>query len=179
MFDWIEIFFSFSFIFIYLLEEEMWKRWKVTIPLNRLEKSFSRGSGNGGQNLHASHSRCLIKFNLFISADWLPHAVREVFYRQYGDFVSPRGTVVIAREDSRSASDNEKLAVKQLQAMLDKAEELACAAEEKLKNTSNFSTEQERIKASKSQDQIQRYKDRMLFSKRMRSHVKSTRQQRD
>lgn len=144
---------------------------KVHIPLSRVSRLFSRGSGNGGQNLHASHSRCLLKFNIN-SADWLPLRVRESFIRNNGQFISPKGTVVIVREDTRSPADNEKLAVGQLQAMLDKALE---AAEDARPAETVHVTEQERIKSTKTNAQIQRYRDTMRMEKRIRSETKRNR----
>lgn len=146
------------------------RRWKVYIPLPRIERSFSRGSGNGGQNLHASHSRCLLKFNIN-SADWLSVKVRDSFLELYGEFVTPRGTVVVVREETRSPSDNEKLAIKQLQTMLDKAEELSLVDRTKVE----YVTEQERIKSNKTDAQIARYKERTLRDKKLRSQVKRNR----
>lgn len=151
-------------------KQMMYKRWKVTIPLNRIERLFSRGSGNGGQNLHASHSRCLLKFNIN-SADWVPLSVRNTFIESFGEYISPRGTVVIVREDTRSPTDNEKLAVKQLQSMLDKAEELSLVE----RDDREFITEQERIKSTKTKRQVERYKDRMLDEKRIKSQTKQSR----
>ena len=145
-------------------------RCKVTIPLSRLERHFSRGSGHGGQNLHASHSRCLLKFNI-TTADWIPLKVRNAFLQQFGEFVSSKGTVVIVREDTRSPSDNEKLAIKQLESMLDKSEELSLAETEHIE----YSTEQDRIKAGKTYSQVLRYRERTLNEKKMRSDVKRNR----
>ena len=145
-------------------------RWKIDIPLSRIERLFSRGSGNGGQNLHASNSRCQIKFDMN-TAEWIPLKVRHAFLEQYGNFVSSKGVVIITREDTRSPSDNEKLAIKQLQSMLDKSEELSMVERQDIE----YETEQERIKSSKTKSQIARYKDRMLKEKKLRSEVKRNR----
>lgn len=152
----------------------MLRRWKVTIPTGRIQSLFSRGSGNGGQNLHASNSRCMLKFNIN-SAEWIPLSVRNAFIQIHGEHISPRGTVVIVREDTRSASDNQKLALRQLQAMLDKAEEVSLID----KSDTKYETELDKIKSTKSEAQIQRYKDRMLEEKRLKSQVKRNRGSRD
>ena len=146
-------------------------RWKVHIPHARVDRSFSRGSGNGGQNLHASNSRCLLKFDIN-TADWIPLKVRNVFVEQFGSHISSKGTVVIVREDTRSATDNEKLAFKQLQTMLDKCEEIARRPPP---DDTEYATESERIKANKSISQIERHKDRVIGSKKNRSNVKQLR----
>lgn len=145
---------------------------KIHIPLSRVQRLFSRGSGNGGQNLHASNSRCLLKFNINETGDWLPLKIREIFISQYGQYISPRGTVVIVREDTRSAKDNEKLAIGELQSLLDKCEEIA--ADERPPEP-QFETELERVKASRSAAQQARYKNRLLEEKRLRSEVKRNR----
>lgn len=147
------------------------RRGKVDIPQSRVERLFSRGSGNGGQNLHASNSRCLLKFNIN-TADWIPLKIRNVFITQFGSHISSKGTVVIVREDSRSAADNEKLAFKQLQTMLDKCEEIA---QRPPPDDTDHPNEAERIKASKSVSQIERHKDRVIGSKKTRSDVKQHR----
>lgn len=152
----------------------MLRRWRVTIPSGRIQSLFSRGSGNGGQNLHASNSRCMLKFNLD-SADWIPLSVRNAFTKIHGDYVSSRGTVVIVREDTRSAADNQKLAMKQLQSMLDQAEEVSLIEKPDIVHE----TELGKIKSMKSEAQIQRYKDRMLEEKRLKSQVKRNRANRD
>jgi protein subunit release factor B len=146
-------------------------RRKVDIPSTRVERLFSRGSGNGGQNLHASNNRCLLKFNIN-AADWIPVKVRSVFIAQFGSHISSKGTVVIVREDSRSAADNEKLALKQLQSMLDKCEEIA---QRPPPDDTDHVNELEKIKASKSASQIERHKDRVINSKKTRSNVKQHR----
>jgi CO dehydrogenase/acetyl-CoA synthase beta subunit len=97
--------------------------------------------------------------------------VRDSFLELYGEFVTPRGTVVVVREETRSPSDNEKLAIKQLQTMLDKAEELSLVDRTKVE----YVTEQERIKSNKTDAQIARYKERTLRDKKLRSQVKRNR----
>jgi protein subunit release factor B len=149
----------------------LWIRQKVNIPQARIDRSFSRGSGNGGQNLHASNSRCLLKFNLK-TAYWIPLKVRDVFVEQFGSHISSKGTVVIVREDTRSATDNEKLALKQLQSMLDKSEEIA---QRPPSDDTDHLTEVERIKSTKSMGQIERHKDRVIGFKKTRSDVKQHR----
>jgi protein subunit release factor B len=145
-------------------------RSKVNIPTSRIEKLFSRGSGNGGQNLHASHSRCQIKFDIN-AADWIPIRVKHIFLQQFGKFVTSKGIVVITREDTRSPSDNEKLAIKELQTMLDKSEALSLIERDDVQ----YETELERIKSTKTESQVARYKNRMLKEKKMRSDVKRNR----
>ena len=146
------------------------RRLKVNVPASKLEILFSRGSGNGGQNLHASNSRCLIKFNIN-KADWMPLTVRNAFLETFGDRVTGNGNVVIVREDTRSAADNQKLALRQLQAMVDKAEELSLVE----RPTEEFATERERIESTKSRAQLERYKRRTLEEKRKNSEVKRNR----
>ncbi len=146
-------------------------RRRVNIPQSRIDRSFSRVSGNGGQNLHASNSRCLLKFNIN-TADWIPLKVRDIFVQQFGSHISSKGTVVIVREDTRSATDNEKLALKQLQSMLDKCEEIA---QRPPSDDTDHLNEVERIKSTKSIGQIERHKDRLIGSKKTRSDVKQHR----
>lgn len=150
------------------------RRLKVNIPVGRLEFHFSRGSGNGGQNLHASNWRCLLKFNIN-EAQWIPLTIKNAFLETFGDSVTSRGNVVIVREDTRSAADNQKLAVRQLQGMLDKAEEISL--NEKPEET--FATERERIESTKTEAQIARYRQRILERKRKDSDVKRNRKSTD
>jgi protein subunit release factor B len=149
-------------------------RLKVHIPVSKLEIHFSRGSGNGGQNLHASNARCLLKFNIN-QADWIPLTVRNAFLETFGDAVTARGNVLIVREDTRSAADNQKLALKQLQTMFDKAEEISLME----KPDNNFATEKERIESTRTAAQIQRYRQRTLESKRRNSEEKRNRKKLD
>ena len=79
------------------------------------------------------------------------------------------------REDTRSAADNQKLAMKQLQSMLDQAEEVSQIEKPDIVHE----TELGKIKSTKSEAQIQRYKDRMLEEKRLKSQVKRNRANRD
>ena len=150
------------------------RRAKVNVPIGKLEFLFSRGSGNGGQNLHASNSRCMLKFNIN-KADWLPLPVKHAFLESFGNSITSRGNVVIVREDTRSATDNQKLALKQLQSMIDKAEELSLVE----RPDQTFSTEKERIESTKTAAQIARYKNRTLESKRRTSEVKRNRKPQD
>jgi hypothetical protein len=117
----------------------------------------------------------MIKFDIN-KADWIPLKVKNSFIELFGSSViSPKGIVVVVREDTRSATDNEKLALKQLQSMLDKAEELSMIERVKVE----YATEVHRIKSEKTEAQIHRYKDRVLTGKKMRSSVKKNRSNRD
>lgn len=115
----------------------------------------------------------MLKFNVN-TADWIPLRIRDVFVQQHGQFISPKGTLVIVREDTRSAADNEKLAIEQLRLMLEKADEIATEIENRPPEQ-NFETEQDRIRATKTATQIKRYKERVLLEKRFRSQVKENR----
>jgi protein subunit release factor B len=141
-------------------------RWKITIPTHKLDFRFSRGSGPGGQNLHASNSRCMLKFDIN-SALWIPESVRESFRVTYGKFISSNGIFVICREDTRSAEENRKLALSELQSMLDRAEVLSLSARD--------SIEQERVKLLRIHQQKEKNKTKTMIEKRRSSEVKRNR----
>ena len=101
--------------------------------------------------------------------------MREAFIQQYGQFITSKGTVVIIREDTRSPSDNEKLALKQPQEMLDKAEMSVKPLESQPPELVRHETEQLRIRSTKSEAQVSRYKDRTIRAKKLRSDTKRNR----
>lgn len=154
---------------------KIFARSKVDIPLSRIQKLFSRGSGNGGQNLHASHSRCMIKFDVY-DADWIPDNVKEQLLVQNGDIISSAGKLVIVREDARSPTDNEKLALNELRSRLNKAEQAAIDKAIRGEEV-DYKTQRESIESTKTEEQVAIYKKRVLEEKRKRSSVKSLRRE--
>lgn len=46
------------------------------IPINKLDISFCRSSGPGGQHLHKTNSKATVKIHL-ASADWIPKETRD------------------------------------------------------------------------------------------------------
>ena len=97
--------------------------------------------------------------------------MRNSFIELFGNFVSSRGMVTIVREDTRSPADNEKLAVKQLQSMLDKSEEIASREKDEVV----YNTEKDRIQAGKTERQVSRYNDRRIGEKKRNSLNKQNR----
>ena len=132
-------------------------RSPITIPLDRLEYSYSRSSGPGGQNVNKLNTRVEIRFHV-PSADWIPGAMRDRFFEQQRHRINKAGELVLSSQEHRTQLKNREDCLGKLKEALAQA-----AIVPKTRNMRVGLTEWE--------------KENRLKEKKKRSETKSSRRQ--
>lgn len=89
----------------------------ITIPEDKLEISFVRSSGAGGQNVNKLSTKVEIRFHV-MQADWMPVEVRERLSKQQNNRINKEGYMSITSQESRTQGQNRKAALDKLKAMV-------------------------------------------------------------
>ena len=92
----------------------------IVVPMDRIEFSFARSSGPGGQNVNKLNTKAEIRFHVK-SADWLPTAVRERLLQYQSNKVSKEGELIITSQEHRTQAKNKDDCVDKLKDMLAEA----------------------------------------------------------
>lgn len=90
------------------------------IPEEKLEISFSRSSGPGGQNVNKVNSKVEIRFHLD-TATWIPAVGRERLKTQWGHLVNRRGQFVLDCDEQRSQLANTRICLDRLRSLVTEA----------------------------------------------------------
>nr|CAG4642208.1 EOG090X0JCO [Eurycercus lamellatus] len=75
------------------------------IPMDRVEISYSRSSGPGGQNVNCVSTKTEIRFHLS-TADWIPEPIRVKFAEQAKNQLTRDGYFIVKSERTRSQQLN-------------------------------------------------------------------------
>ena len=86
----------------------------VPIPLDRLQISYVRSSGSGGQNVNKVNTQVQLRFHV-LSASWLPYEVRERL--QQHNRINKAGELLVACQEHRTQTQNQQQALKKLQVL--------------------------------------------------------------
>jgi peptidyl-tRNA hydrolase ICT1 len=89
----------------------------ITIPEDRLDISFVRSSGAGGQNVNKVNTKVDIRFHV-MDADWMPQEVRERLLQQQFNRINKEGILAIQSQEYRTQAQNRKAALAKLQDMV-------------------------------------------------------------
>lgn len=89
----------------------------VNIPEDRLEISFVRSSGSGGQNVNKLSTKVELRFHV-VDAEWIPNEVRERLSTQQANRINKEGYLSITSQESRTQGQNRKIAVEKLKTMV-------------------------------------------------------------
>lgn len=87
---------------------------------SELQFTTSRSSGPGGQHANKVETRVQVRFNVFQS-EILTEEERETIKTKYANKLTNEGDLIVACEDKRSQLKNKEIALKKLNAMLNKA----------------------------------------------------------
>ena len=69
----------------------------IKVPLNKLDLSFSRSSGPGGQNVNKVNTKADIRFKID-SADWIPDDVKQRLHELYGSYINKEGYLILVSQ---------------------------------------------------------------------------------
>jgi len=105
-------------------QNEAKETWKVPdyipIPEDRIDFSFVRSSGAGGQNVNKVNSQVQLRFHV-PTAFWIPHEVRQRLVSQFNSRINKDDFLIIAAQEHRTQTANRKEALSKLQAFLKQA----------------------------------------------------------
>mmetsp|Transcript_3613 Transcript_3613/g.8209 ORF Transcript_3613/g.8209 Transcript_3613/m.8209 type:complete len:310 (+) Transcript_3613:46-975(+) len=87
---------------------------KITIPEDRLEVSFVRSSGAGGQNVNKLSTKVEIRF-LLDDATWIPGEVRNRIKQNEANRVNKEGYITVTSQEYRTQAQNRKDVIKKLE----------------------------------------------------------------
>lgn len=90
---------------------------RVTIPEDRLELSYVRSSGAGGQNVNKLNTKAELKFHV-ATATWMPKEVRDRLAKQEANRINKEGYLSLSSQDHRMQGQNRKEVVSKLEALV-------------------------------------------------------------
>lgn len=75
-------------------------RHAVSIPLDKLQLTFVRSSGPGGQNVNKLNTKAELRFNVH-EADWIPPDIRARLAQQQAARINKEGELIITCQEHR------------------------------------------------------------------------------
>jgi ribosome-associated protein len=90
----------------------------VSIPEDRLEISFVRSSGSGGQNVNKLSTKVELRLNLNARQSWMPAEVQRRLKEEQANKISKEGILSITAQEHRTQGMNRKSAVDKLRKMV-------------------------------------------------------------
>jgi protein subunit release factor B len=90
----------------------------VTIPEDRLEVSFVRSSGSGGQNVNKLSTKVELRLDLKARQSWMPAEVQRRLKEEQSNKISKEGILSITAQEHRTQGMNRKSAVDKLRKMV-------------------------------------------------------------
>lgn len=130
------------------------------IPIEKLDITYSRSSGPGGQNVNTVNTKVDLRFNIK-NATWLLEEIRDKLLEQQKTNINKDGYLIIKSDLTRSQQLNLANALEKLRSMIRKT----------LEEPPKMSKETEEIIRKR---QLKAARQR-IFVKRMRSQIKQSR----
>jgi len=80
--------------------------WKnIEVPMEKIEMSFSRSSGAGGQNVNKLNTKVEIRFKLD-SADWISEDIKKRIGELYANKINKEGEFILTSQEHRTQEMN-------------------------------------------------------------------------
>jgi len=92
----------------------------IYIPLDKIDFSFARSSGPGGQNVNKLNTKAEIRFNIQL-ADWIPNEVKQRLIQYQNNKINKDGELLITSQEHRTQGKNKDDCISKLQYMLAEA----------------------------------------------------------
>lgn len=92
----------------------------VIIPLDKVEFSYARSSGPGGQNVNKVNTKAEVRFHVD-TADWLPVDVRSRLLSYQENKVTKEGMLVVTSQEHRTQAKNREDCMSKLRVMIAEA----------------------------------------------------------
>ena len=90
------------------------------IPSSKVNVSFSRSSGAGGQNVNKVNTKVDVRFHVS-SADWIDEHIKARLHELYPGFITSNDELMITSQKHRTQEQNMKDAMDKLLAMINNA----------------------------------------------------------
>jgi peptidyl-tRNA hydrolase ICT1 len=102
-------------IFKIFMFKKSFSAWKdIQIPVDKLEVSFSRASGAGGQNVNKLNTKVEFRFNVD-EADWINEDIKIRLKELFPNKINNEGEIIVTSQEHRTQEGNKKEGVTKLQ----------------------------------------------------------------